>query len=100
MLVVSHSRLLFYCSNPTLLIVAQRDHSNISRFTQELRASSPLGSYFDGLLGVFYSHEADHWRFGPFFAENPTSGAIVGTWGIDNPAAAPITYNEDSVFAD
>ena len=78
----------------------QRDHSNITRFTQELRASSPLGSYFDGLLGVFYSHEADHWRFGPFLAENPTSGAIVGTWGVDNPAAAPITYNEDAVFAD
>jgi iron complex outermembrane receptor protein len=71
----------------------------VSRFTQELRLSAPLGQKFDGLLGAFFSQEVDHWEWN-YPATDPISGAILGDWGTFNANYAPITYTEYSVFGD
>jgi iron complex outermembrane receptor protein len=72
------------------------DSVAISRFTQELRAASPLGQHFDLLLGIFYSHESE--SFDQYFdASNPTTGAIVGQWFH---AYVPNTLSEIAGFGD
>jgi iron complex outermembrane receptor protein len=71
----------------------------LDRLTQEFRLSAPLGQKFDGLLGVFYSHEDDYWKW-QYFASDPFTGAQLGDWGTYNPYKAPIVYDEFSVFGD
>lgn len=71
----------------------------LDRLTQEIRLSAPLGQKFDGLLGVFYSHEDDYWKWN-YLASNPFTGVQLGDWGTYNPYNAPIVYNEFSVFGD
>jgi iron complex outermembrane recepter protein len=71
----------------------------LDRLTQEIRLSAPLGQKFDGLLGVFYSHEDDYWKW-QYFASNPFTGVQLGDWGTYNPYNAPIVYDEFSVFGD
>lgn len=71
----------------------------LDRLTQEIRLSAPLGQQFDGLLGVFYSHEDDYWKW-QYLASNPLTGAQLGDWGTYNPYNAPIVYDEYSVFGD
>jgi outer membrane receptor protein involved in Fe transport len=71
----------------------------LDRLTQEFRLSAPLGQKFDGLLGVFYSHEDDYWKW-QYFASDPLTGAQLGDWGTYNPYHAPIVYDEFSVFGD
>jgi iron complex outermembrane recepter protein len=81
-----------------------RVDSNLNRFTEELRLAAPLGEKFDGLAGVFYSHEVDRWRFGPFMATDPMTGAFApgggADWGTLGANAAPTTYTEYAGFAD
>jgi len=70
---------------------------NTNKFTQELRASIPLGDRVDWLIGGFYTHEASD-SFEQIFAAVPATGAIVGTgvaW-LDK----PITFDEYAVFTD
>jgi iron complex outermembrane receptor protein len=75
------------------------DAIRFNRFTQELRLSAPLGQYFDGLLGAFYSHADDRYKYTQL-ATNPTTGAIVGNWGQLNAFDAPISYTEYAAFGD
>jgi iron complex outermembrane recepter protein len=69
----------------------------LDRLTQEIRLSAPLGQKFDGLLGVFYSHEDDYWKW-QYVASDPLTGVQMGDWGTYNPYQAPIVYNEFAVF--
>jgi len=71
-----------------------------NRFTQELRFAAPLGEKFDALVGVFYSHEVDRYRYGPFLASDPTTGTVVSNLGSINPLFAPAIYSEYAAFAD
>jgi iron complex outermembrane recepter protein len=71
----------------------------VSRLTQELRLSAPLGQHFDGLLGAFFSQEVDHWEWN-YPASDPITGATLGDWGTFNASYSPITYTEYSVFGD
>ena len=71
----------------------------LDRLTQEIRLSAPLGQQFDGLLGVFYSHEDDYWKW-RYLASNPLTGVQLGDWGTYNPYNATIVYDEYSVFGD
>jgi iron complex outermembrane recepter protein len=71
----------------------------LDRLTQEIRLSAPLGEKFDGLLGVFDSHEDDYWKW-QYLALDPLTGAQLGNWGTYNPYNAPIVYDEFSVFGD
>jgi outer membrane receptor protein involved in Fe transport len=71
----------------------------VSRLTQELRLSAPLGQHFDGLLGAFFSQEVDHWKWN-YPASDPFTGATLGDWGTFNAGYSPITYTEYSVFGD
>ena len=71
----------------------------LDRLTQEIRLSAPLGQKFDGLLGVFYSHEDDYWKW-HYLASDPLTGVQLGEWGTYNPYNAPIVYDEFSVFGD
>ncbi len=71
----------------------------LDRLTQEIRLSAPLGQKFDGLLGVFYSHEDDYWKW-QYFASDPFTGVQLGNWGTYNPSNAPIVYDEFSAFGD
>ena len=54
-------------------------HDDTSRFTQEFRLASSIGSQFDWLVGAFYSHEYSTF-LSYTFAENPTSGPIVAQY--------------------
>jgi iron complex outermembrane recepter protein len=71
----------------------------LDRLTQEIRLSGPLGQKFDGLLGVFYSHEDDYWKW-QYLASDPLTGAQLGDWGTYNPYNAAILYNEFAAFGD
>jgi len=71
----------------------------VSRITQELRLSAPLGQKFEGLLGAFFSQEDDHWKWN-YPATDPFSGARLGDWGTFNATYSPITYTEYSAFGD
>jgi len=72
------------------------ENSTTRRLSQELRLSAPLGPHFDGLLGLFYSHETT-----PFFqsilAINPDTGFVAGSDGY---VSFPTTYTEYAMFAD
>jgi iron complex outermembrane receptor protein len=75
------------------------DSIGLDRITQEVRLSGPLGEKFDGLLGLFYSHENDHWKWN-YPVTDPFTGARLGDWGTFNATNAPITYTEYSAFGD
>jgi outer membrane receptor protein involved in Fe transport len=69
----------------------------LDRLTQEIRLSAPLGQKLDGLLGVFYSHEDDYWKW-HYLASDPFTAEQLGVWGTYNPYNVPIVYNEFAVF--
>jgi outer membrane receptor protein involved in Fe transport len=75
------------------------DSIGLDRVTQELRLAGPLGEKFDGLVGFFYSHEDDHWKWN-YPVVNPISGATLADWGTFNATNSPIVYTEYSVFGD
>jgi iron complex outermembrane recepter protein len=67
-----------------------------SKFAQEIRLVAPIGETFEWLFGVFYTHEnAPHTQ--SLLAENPATGAIVGT-GIS--LISQNTYQEYAAFTD
>jgi iron complex outermembrane recepter protein len=71
----------------------------LKRVTEELRLSAPIGSSFNGVLGVFYSGERDYWEWN-YPASDPFTGATLGDWGVFNSTTSPITYTEYSAFGD
>jgi len=73
------------------------DDARTDKFTQEFRLSSPIGQYFDGLLGLFYTHERTPY-LETDYAENPQTGALAGYWLTSD--YFPTTYEEYAVFAD
>jgi len=77
----------------------QYDHISFGRFTEELRIAASLGSNLDLLLGGFYSHAVDRYKWDEY-ATDPFSGAVAGYWGTFNENSAPITYTDYAGFAD
>lgn len=73
------------------------ERNKTSKFTQEIRAASSIGSTVDWLLGLFYTHERTQFAT-RFLAADPLSGTIVGTL-IDSDSF-PTTYAEYAAFAD
>lgn len=73
------------------------DQNRTSKFTQEIRLSTPFGSRFEGLLGGFYTHESSHYTQ-VTEAEDNTTGAIVP--GSPDFFRFPTTYQEYAAFAD
>jgi iron complex outermembrane receptor protein len=68
-----------------------------TKFTQEFRLSGPLGPQLDWLLGAFYTYENSKNSVSNYLAENPATGATVGTgWSIPYPT----TYQEYAAFTD
>ncbi len=68
----------------------------VSKFTQEVRLSGPLGQRFDWLLGAFYTDESTNW--GQYiFAANPATGAHAGALLLADWA---LSFSEYAAFAD
>jgi iron complex outermembrane receptor protein len=76
------------------------DDDKIRAFTQEVRASLPIGQKIDWLLGAYFTHQvAEHNFF--ILGENPTTGALVGN--LESASYAPgegLTYQEEALFTD
>jgi iron complex outermembrane receptor protein len=68
----------------------------ISRFTQEVRLQTPIGTSFDWLLGGFYSRE-DETFVQHILITDPQSDATVGQWGA---FFVPGVYTEYAAFTD
>ncbi|MDB6009722.1 MAG: TonB-dependent receptor [Gammaproteobacteria bacterium] len=66
------------------------------KFSQEIRASMPLGSMVDWLVGAFYTHE-DTKPVGGYIAVDPATGTQVGRW-LDQRSTE--TYTEYAAFTD
>ena len=64
------------------------------KFSQEIRASMPLGERFDWLLGGFYTAETGDFHF-EYEAANQNTGAVVGKLLI---ADQPTSYDEYAAF--
>ena len=67
-----------------------------AKFNQEFRLNFPMGTHFDGLLGLFYTHE-----------HNMGAQAILGTdpqtgqaYGVGYYAPVTSTATESAIFAD
>lgn len=76
--------------------VALLSYGTDEKFTQEIRASMPLGSNVDWLVGGFYTHDnAPGEQSLPVV--NPDTGAVVGMAGFDS---IPATYIESAFFTD
>jgi len=71
-------------------------NTRTSKFSQEFRLSAPIGQSIDWLLGVFYTHERSP-NLQSWFAENPATGAMIGTTWIESWVA---TYAEYAAFTD
>lgn len=69
---------------------------NYHKFSQELRASLPLGGRFDLLIGVFYTKE-DTYFYQTYTANDPVTGQVAGLLGY---GAFPGAYDEYAGFAD
>lgn len=67
-----------------------------NKFTQELRLGSQIGRNVDWLLGLFYDHEGTPQNYAPLFAEDPSTGTVVGQWLW---YYAPSTFEQRAVFA-
>lgn len=72
------------------------DDIRTNKVSQELRLSASLGPSFEGMLGLFYTHEGNHVSQS-IIAENFTNGAFAGSWEHDY---QPSTYEEYAAFAD
>jgi len=70
--------------------------SQTKRFTQEFRLSMPMGSHFDGLVGLFYSDEKSNLFQAVDAADQTTGNVIAEYFAFD----VPTSLREYSVFAD
>ena len=73
-----------------------KDLIKIKKFSQELRASTPIGQSVDWLLGAFYTHETSNPVMEDVFAANQ-AGQVLG---LGLAALTPNTYQEYAVFTD
>jgi outer membrane receptor protein involved in Fe transport len=70
-------------------------YGSTSKWTQELRAAVPIGSMFDVLAGLFYTHEGSQsWQ--NIYGANPTTGEIAGSGYF---GTQPSIYDEYAGFA-
>jgi iron complex outermembrane receptor protein len=76
---------------------AQLESYETNKFTQEVRVSTPLGTRFDWLLGVFYTHERTYPNEDDAIAVNTNTGETAGYWFKDTGVA---TYAEYAAFTD
>jgi iron complex outermembrane receptor protein len=74
------------------------DHQRISKATQELRLSMPLGQRLDWLFGLFYTYEKANANQ-QWWATDIASGAILPTGNMLN-GTWPTTYTEYAAFTD
>lgn len=72
------------------------DNIRTSKVSQELRLSAPIGTQFEWMLGLFYTHEGNNVSQA-ITAENFTTGVYAGTW--EN-SYQPSTYEEYAAFVD
>jgi iron complex outermembrane receptor protein len=72
------------------------EDNKTDKFTEEVRLSGVVWRNVDWLLGGFYTHESSQFVQN-ILAENPPTGAIVGTWGS---IGFPTTYSEYAAFTD
>jgi iron complex outermembrane receptor protein len=68
-----------------------------SRFSEELRAAFPIGTVFDGLVGVYYDNEVASPQQQNLLATDPRTGALAGQW---LQVSFPSDYREYAGFAD
>ncbi len=71
-------------------------NGNTDKFTQEIRASIPLGSKVDWLIGSFYTHENISY-INNIYAQDIQTGAIGGVINLGN---GPIKNTEYAGFTD
>ena len=73
------------------------DNIRTSKFTQEVRLSTPIGNRLEWLLGGFYTHERT-----PYvetdYASDPVTGQLAGYWLTTD--SYPTTYEEYAAFTD
>lgn len=72
------------------------DDNRTTKFTQELRASTPIGPYLDWLLGAFYTRERSTF-VQRILASDPLTGAEAAEFGR---VSFPTTYDEYAGFTD
>ena len=70
--------------------------NSVHKFTQEIRLSASIGTYFDWFVGGFYTHEDYNQDF-TFPAIETATGAVAGDFGGGNVSE---TYQEYAAFAD
>ena len=59
--------------------IADPQHIETSRFTQEFRLAMPIATRIDWLLGAFYNHEYSP-SSSDVLAVNPVTGALIESW--------------------
>jgi outer membrane receptor protein involved in Fe transport len=72
------------------------DQSTTDKFSQELRATLPIGQHVDWLLGAFYTYENSHWNEA-LSVVDPSTGATLESLGT---FVWPTTYEEIAGFTD
>ncbi len=68
----------------------------MTKISEELRFSTPVGERVDWMLGAFYTHENRHVPY-KFRAVNPSTGAVAG---IAYEGDDPQSYTEYAAFTD
>jgi outer membrane receptor protein involved in Fe transport len=76
--------------------VAYPSRSQTKKFTQEFRATLPLGTHFEWLVGAYYMDEDSTYRENRF-AEDPATGTILGRISFNT---FPTTFREYAGFTD
>jgi iron complex outermembrane recepter protein len=78
---------------------AYQDLETVSKFSQELHVSVPLGSHIDWLGGLFYTNE--HGRHHEFASPAiQESGELLGEYGSMFDALYPSSFREYAAFTD
>jgi iron complex outermembrane receptor protein len=75
---------------------ALHDYGQDSTFSQELRASLPLGPKVEALVGAYFSHNTNN-QEQRLTAEDATTGEVVGQWLY---GSFPSTFQEIAAFVD
>jgi outer membrane receptor protein involved in Fe transport len=74
-----------------------REHDNVSKLTQEVRVSTPIGDHLEWLVGGFYTHENDYSRFN-VLAQDTQSGQYVGNYWDFRQTKDPDKFQEYAAF--
>jgi len=74
-------------------------YGQTKKFSEELRATAPIGKWLDLLLGGFFTHEINAYNQS-IGTQNPNTGTLGPYLGFTPPGAYPSTYTETAGFAD